>query len=400
MVKLNNNLLKLETEDIFMNVGEKISEYKKDNPGVNLLNLGVGDVSLPIVPTVIKEMEKAVLELGNGKTFKGYGAYYGHDFLREKIVEEEYNSLNITKDEIYISIGTKTDTTNILELFDKKAKMCLFNPSYPIYRDGGIISGREIEYLELYEEDNFIPRIPKGKYDLIYICSPSNPLGIALPKNELKKWIEYAIANDSIILYDNVYESFITSDDVPHSIYEIDGAKRVAIEFRSFSKRASFTGIRCSYYVIPNELHLKGLDSKSININELWKKRTIAKFNGADYIVQKGAWATYLEQAKPEIRANINYYLENAKYIKEALESLSFKVFGGENAPFLWVKTRNNMSSWAYFDFLLRELNIVIIPGCIFGKKGDKYIRISALATREVTVESMERIKKYYEKKL
>lgn len=387
---LSESLLSMEKNNIFAEVTKKISEYKKNHASADIVSLGIGDVSKPIPKQAIDAMHKAVDDLASMENFKGYGAYYGYDFLKEKILENDYKDFNFSQDEIYISNGTKTDTTSILELFDINSKICVVNPMYPIYRDGAKCLNRNIYVLEALEEDNFIAKVPKEKYDIIYICSPSNPVGIAYTYDNLLEWVNYARQNNSIILYDNVYEAFITSDNVPHSIYEIPGARNVAIEFRSFSKKASFTGVRCSYYIIPNDI--------TDEINIIWKRRIINRFNGADYIAQRGAEATYLTEAQLEIKENIKYYLDNAKYLRNSLEHLNFKVWGGIDSPFMWVKTKNNISSWKLFNELLNEINVVVIPGIIFGDSGDGYFRVSALGNREVINKSVERLKKYYEK--
>ena len=390
MVKLNNYLNKMEKENIFSNVTLKVNNYKSKNPNAKIISLGVGDVSKSIVKPVIDAMHKAVDDLSDEETFMGYGSYYGYDFLKEEIIKNDYKNFNFTNDEIYISNGTKTDSTSILELFDINSKICISNPMYPINKNGALCLNRDVSVLNANENNDFIPDIPKEKYDIIYICSPSNPTGIAYTYKDLKKWVDYAIKNKSIILYDNVYSSFITSKDVPKSIYEIKNANNVAIEFRSFSKNASFTGVRCSYYVIPNKI--------SNGINVLWKKRTINRFNGADYIAQMGAKASYSNEAKSEIKKNIEYYMKNASILRECFIKLGFKVYGGIDCPFMWIKTRDNMKSWDFFDLFLNKLNIVIIPGIIFGNAGDKYFRVSALASREQIKEAIERISDYYEK--
>ena len=388
MVKINESLLKMDENNIFKNVSIKVSEYKKNNPNKKIISLGVGDVSKPIVKPIIDAMHEAVDDLSNSKTFKGYGAYYGYDFLKEKIIANEYKDFNFSLDEIYISNGTKTDSTNILELFDINSKICITNPMYPIYRDGAASLSRKVFLLDI--KDN-LPVIPKEKYDIIYICSPSNPMGIAYNRDYLKKWINYAIKNESIILYDNVYSAFIESEDVPKSIYEIKDSKKVAIEFKSFSKNASFTGVRCSYYIIPKEIN--------DNINDIWKKRTINRFNGADYIAQKGALASFLPESQKLIQDNIKYYKNNAKLLRKAFSNCNFHFIGGIDSPYLWIKIKENKSSWEIFDFFLKKLNIVIIPGIIFGKNGDNYFRISSLGKRKDVIEAIKRIEKYYNEK-
>jgi len=380
MVKMNENLLKLNDVYTFLNLFKVINNYKEKNPNIELLNLGVGDVSKPIINPVIDEMIEASKELGNIETFKGYGYYYGHDFLKKKIKEERKN---ISIDEIYISNGAKSDTTNILELFSKDSLVCLFNPTYPVYKDALDIMGMKYEYIDATIENNFMP-IPNKKYDLVYICSPNNPLGISYLKEYLKKWVDYAIENECIILYDNVYNAFITSD-APKSIYEIEGSKKVAIEFNSYSKKASFTGVRCSYYIIPNELMIK-------DANKYWKKRTMVKFNGVDYIAQRGALATYTDESKIIIDKNIKDYLNNAKYMKKVFEECGYKVFGGIDSPYLWI-TKDNLDSYEFFIHMLEKLNIIIIPGIIFGSNGRKFFRVSALADKKVIIKAMERIK-------
>lgn len=391
MLKLNENLLKMEDENLFLTVTKKINEYKSKNKNCNIISLGIGDVSKPIVSPIIDQMHKAVDDLASMETFKGYGAYYGYDFLKQLILENEYKDYNFSFDEIYVSNGTKPDSTNILELFDIDSKICITDPMYPIYRDGARALNRKITLLEIKEEQDFIPSIPKERYDIIYMCSPSNPIGIAYTYKDLEKWVKYALENNSVILFDNVYSSFVSSKDVPLTIYEIEGAKNVAIEFRSFSKNASFTGVRCSYYIIPKEIR--------DNINYYWKKRTLNRFNGADYIAQKGAAAVYLESSQKEIKENIKYYMENAHFLKENFVKLGFKVWGGEDSPFMWVKIKEDINSWQVFDLYLEKLNIVVIPGIIFGKGGDGYFRVSALGKMSDIKIAVERIKNYYEKK-
>ena len=388
MIKINKSLFNLCNDNSFYNISNIIKEFKKNNPNANILSLGVGDVSRPIVKPVLKGMHEAVDDLGDMKTFKGYGYSYGHDFLKNKILEEEYKDYNFTLDELYISNGTKTDTSSILELFDINSKILISNPLYPIYKDGASCLNRKVTFTEM--DDDFIPKIPKEKYDIIYLCSPNNPSGMCYTYNELSKWIEYANKNGSVILYDNVYSSFIRSRDAVKSIYEIDGSKKCAIEFKSFSKNVSFTGVRCSYYIIPNEI--------SDGINDIWKQRTLNRFNGADYIAQKGAYYSYSDEAKKEIKNNIDYYMSNAEYLRNKFIEMGFTIYGGIDSPFIWVKIKENISSMEYFKFMLKELNIIIIPGIIFGNIGDNYFRVSALANREVIKEAVERMVKYYEK--
>ncbi|MEG2609370.1 MAG: LL-diaminopimelate aminotransferase [Bacilli bacterium] len=386
MVKINEKLYELENENIFSNVNKKIKEYKLKNHNKRIVSLGIGDVSIPVIKPVIDAMHEAVDDLANMTTFDGYGAYYGLTELRETILKHEYKDFSL--DEIYIGDGTKTDTTSILELFDINSKICIADPMYPIYRDGAKILNREAEIIPLSEANNFLPEIPKDHYDILYVCSPCNPIGVAFTKKQLTHLVEYAIKEESIILYDNVYNSFITNKDVPHSIYEIENAKKVAIEFNSFSKKASFTGLRCSYYVIPKEIHK--------NINYLWKQRTINRFNGASCIAQKGAIAVYKKESQEMIKKNIRYYQENARLLIESFQKLNFTFWGGIDSPFIWVKIKDDTTSWEIFDLFLEELNIIIIPGIIFGEMGDGYFRVSALGSREMIKEAICRLESYY----
>lgn len=388
MVKINKYLSNFNDDNSFYNISNIVKEYKMNNPNNKVISLGVGDVSRPIVKPIIDAMHKAVDDLSDMKTFKGYGASYGYDFLKKKILEEEYSNYNFSLDEIYISNGTKTDTSSILELFDINSKILISDPLYPIYKAGASCLNRDITLLEI--DDSFVPKVPKEKYDIIYLCSPNNPTGICYTYEELEKWVKYALDNNSVILYDNVYSSFIRSKDAIKSIYEIKDAKKVAIEFKSFSKYASFTGVRCSYYIIPNEIHE--------GVNDLWKKRTINRFNGADYIAQVGAYASYSDEAKKEIKKNIDYYLDNSKYLRDIFTDMGFTIYGGIDSPFIWVKIKDNMTSMEYFNSMLKKLNIIIVPGIIFGKGGDNYFRVSALAPREIIEGAVERMRNYYEK--
>ena len=390
MAKLNENIINLDDKDIFLNVINMVNKYKLDNPDADILSLGVGDVSLPIIKPVIEAMHLAVDDLSRRETFKGYDTSFGSVALKEAILKNEYGNFNFGTDEIYISDGVKSDCTSILELFDIDSKICVTNAMYPVYKAGAACLNRKVTVLEADEDNNFMPNVPKEKYDIIYICSPSNPTGICYTYDELKKWVEYAMQNEAIILYDNVYMPFISSKDVPKSIYEIEGAKKVAIEFRSFSKLASFSGVRCSYYIIPNEIDK--------NINKVWKKRTINRFNGTSYIAQKGALAIYTEEAQIEIKKNIAYYKENAKLLRDFFLAHGYIVYGGIDAPYVWVKIKENMTSWELFDLFLNKLNIVIIPGIIFGTGGDEYFRLSGLGTKETVEKAIKRMEEYYEK--
>lgn len=382
---LNKQLLKIEKENTFSKATRLINEYKAKNPDVNIISLGIGDVSKPIVKPIIEAMKKAVEDLGSMDSFQGYGAYYGLKELREVILENEYKNYDLTIDEIFVGDGTKSDSTNILEVFDINAKILVSNPIYPIYQNGAYALGRDVYFGD--SDDNYKMLIPKEKYDVIYLCSPSNPVGNALTKNELKAWIDYALDNNSVLIIDNVYRAFVESDNVPFSVYEIEGAKKTCIEMRSFSKACSFTGMRCSYFVIPKEINK--------DILNLWKERTINRFNGASYVSQKGAIASYSNESKELISKNIEAYKENTKYLKEGFNKLGYRVIGGTDSPYLWIETKNDMTGWETFDLFLKKLNIIIIPGEIFGSKGKYCFRVSGLGNIENSREAIKRIEEY-----
>ncbi len=407
MSNINENFLELQESYLFSTIAKKVAKFTEDNPNKKIIKLGIGDVTRPIVPACVEAMHKAVEEMGTSDGFRGYGPEQGYDFLRDSIVENEYKSrgIEISKDEIFVSDGAKCDCGNIVDIFDKDNKVAITDPVYPVYIDTSVMSGRsgkynkekeiyeEIVYLPVTEENDFKPKIPSEKVDLIYLCFPNNPTGTTLNKQELKKWVDYARDNKSIILYDTAYEAFITETDIPHSIYEVDGAKDVAIEFKSYSKTAGFTGLRCGYVVIPKELKGYTKKGEEVSINKLWNRRTCTKFNGVSYITQRAAEATYSEEGKKQIRENINYYLENVKIIKNGLEEAGFTVFGGVNSPYVWLKIPNGMSSWEFFDKLLNEANVVGTPGSGFGPHGEGYFRLTAFGTRENTIEAIDRIK-------
>lgn len=389
MVKINENLKKITSDNSFIKVMALTNKYKKDSPNKEVISLSIGDVTIPIPEKVVDVMLDTLNKQKYSDTFKGYGSSSGYDFLKKKILENEYSNLNFTLDEIYISNGTKIDCINILELFTNDAKVLISNISYPIYLNGSLVLNKNIYTFPLKEEDNFIPQVPNNHYDIIFLCNPNNPIGNCYNYETLKKWVDYALKENAIIIYDNVYEDFI-GGDLPHSIYEIENAKKVAIEFRSFSKSLSFSGIRCSYYILPNEIYP--------NVNELWKERTINRFNGVNYVTQVGAEAFYLDEVQDIIKGNIGYYLENAKLLRTGLLKNGFKIWGGENSPYIWVKIKENITSWQVFELYLTKLDVVVTPGIIFGNAGDKYFRVSALGKREDIIKAIERITRYYEK--
>ena len=395
MVNINENFLKLENSYLFSNIAKKVAEFQKSNPDKKIIKLGIGDVTRPIVPKVIEEMHKAVEEMGTKEGFKGYGPEQGYEFLRNAIIENEYKNLGIESDEIFVSDGAKCDCGNIVDIFGTDNKIAITDPVYPVYIDTNVMAGRKenIILLPVLEEKNFVPELPNEKVDIIYLCYPNNPTGTVLKKDELKKFVDYAKENKAIILFDAAYEAFITESDIPHSIYEIEGAKDVAIEFKSYSKTAGFTGLRCAYVVIPKSVKGYSKKGEEIELNKLWNRRTTTKFNGVSYIIQRAAEATYTEEGKRQIRENINYYLENAKIIKSGLQKEGFTVYGGVNSPYIWLKVPKGMTSWEFFDKLLKEANVVGTPGSGFGTCGEGFFRLTAFGTKENSIEAIKRIK-------
>ncbi len=392
MVQINKNYGDLKASYLFSDIAKRVKEYESSNPALSVIRCGIGDVTKPLTNEVIKALHSATDEMATLEGFRGYGPEQGYDFLRENIARVDYNDrgIDIKLNEIFVSDGAKSDCANITELFGLDNKVAICDPVYPVYNDTNIMIGRgqNIVYMPCTEENNFSPSIPNEKVDLIYLCFPNNPTGVTATKEYLEEWVKYANDNGSIILYDSAYEAFITEENVPKSIYEIEGARTCAIEFRSLSKTAGFTGLRCAYTVVPLELERDGF-----NLNQMWLRRQTTKFNGVPYIVQRGANAIYSEQGQKEIKENIAYYLKNARYMKESLETFGLKVFGGTNAPYVWVKTPNGMNSWDFFDIILNKAGVVCTPGSGFGKCGDEYIRFSSFNTFENTVEAMERFK-------
>ena len=408
MININENFLNLQDSYLFSTIAKKVAEFQKNNPDKRIIKLGIGDVTRPIAPKIIEAMHKAVEEMGKQETFRGYGPEQGYEFLREKISENDYKKrgVNIDIDEIFVSDGAKCDCGNIGDIFGIDNVVAITDPVYPVYLDTNVMAGRSGEYNEktgMYEniiyipataENNFVPEFPKKVPDMIYLCFPNNPTGTTLNKKDLKKWVDYAKQNKSIILFDSAYEAFISEEDVPHTIYEIEGAKDVAIEFRSFSKTAGFTGIRCAYTVVPKNLKGYTKDGKEIELNALWNRRHGTKFNGVSYPVQRAAEAVYSEEGQKQIKENIEYYMNNAKTIKEGLQEAGYTVYGGINAPYIWLKVPEGLTSWEFFDKLLNKANVVGTPGVGFGPSGEGYFRLTAFGTKENTMEAIRRIKK------
>ena len=405
MIRVNENFLKLQDSYLFSTINKKENEYINQNPDAKIIRLGIGDVTRPIPDIIVEEIKKAAEEMKYSATFKGYGPEQGYDFLKEKIIENDFKDLDLNMNEVFISDGAKCDTGNIIELFDKDIKVAITDPVYPVYLDSNVMYGRTDEYngntgmyeniiyMKANEENNFepLPEELDEVPDLIYICSPNNPTGIAMKRDNLKKWVDFARIHKSIILFDAAYEAFIEEKDIPHSIYEIEGAKEVAIEFRSYSKTAGFTGLRCAYCIVPEKLEIETKKGK-ISLNKLWNRRQTTKFNGVSYIIQRGAEAIYTEEGKEQIRENIVYYKENAKIIKKGLADARITAYGGINSPYIWLKTPNNMKSWEYFDYLLEKYNIVGTPGVGFGPSGEGYFRLTSFGDRKKTIEAMERL--------
>ena len=396
MAKINENYLKLPQNYLFAEIAKRVTKFQSENPNAKIIRLGIGDVTQPLPKVCIDAMAAAVAEMGNAETFRGYGPEQGYNFLREKIADWNYKKrgLDISADEIFISDGSKCDCGNIQEIFSLDSKIAIFNPVYPVYLDSNIMAGRtEIIYLPCTAENNFNPAPPNEKVDLIYICSPNNPTGTTLDKSALKIWIDYAKENDAVILYDSAYAAYITDENIPRSIYEVDGAKDVAIEFRSFSKTAGFTGTRCGYVVIPENLYGKTSSGEKVPLKNLWLRRQTTKFNGTAYIVQRGAAAIYSDEGQAQIKNIIGYYMTNAKIILDGLKSAGLTAYGGINAPYIWLKTPNNISSWNFFDELLNNFHIVGTPGAGFGSCGENYFRLTAFGSRKNILEAMERLK-------
>ena len=385
-MNLNKNYDNLEQSYLFSTIAKKVNEYTSKNPDKKVIRLGIGDVTRPLCKAVVDAMHKAVDEMGVQETFRGYGPEQGYDFLRTA-VQGYYakNSIELELDEIFISDGAKSDLGNILDLFDKDNTVLVPDPVYPVYVDTNVMNGRKVVFTQANSENCFLPAPPDTKADLIYICSPNNPTGAVYNKAQLKEWVDYALKNNSIILFDAAYECFISDDELPRSIYEVEGAKSCAIEFCSLSKTAGFTGTRCGYTIVPKELG---------KLNKMWLRRQTTKFNGVPYIIQRGAEAVFTEEDMLVIKENINYYKENAKLISDTLKECGIWHIGGKHSPYIWLKCPNGMTSWEFFDYLLENFQIVGTPGSGFGKNGEGYFRLTSFGSRENTIEAMERIKK------
>ena len=406
MTKINENFLMLQAGYLFPEIGKRKRAFQEANPDAEIISMGIGDVTQPLAPAVIEAMKKAVDEMGRIETFRGYDdSGVGYEFLRQAIKKNDFESrgVNIDIDEIFVSDGAKCDTGNMQEVFGLDNVIAVSDPVYPVYVDTNVMAGRtggpaeqgrydRICYMPCTEENGFVPDLPKEKVDLIYLCFPNNPTGAVATKEQLNKWVDYARENKAIILFDAAYEAFISEADIPHSIYEIDGAKEAAIEFRSFSKTAGFTGVRCAFTVIPKQLKAYTKDGRAVEVAPIWKRRHCTKFNGVSYVTQAGAAAVYSQQGKEQNQRIIDIYMTNAKLIRETLSRLGYTVYGGLNAPYIWLKTPNGVSSWEFFDTLLSKAHVVGTPGAGFGSVGEGYFRLTAFATPDNTKEALERI--------
>ena len=403
MFKVNDNYLKLPGSYLFSTIGKKVAAYKEANPDKEVISLGIGDVTQPLAPAVIDALHSAVDEMSKAETFHGYAPDLGYEFLRNTIVKNDYidHGVDISADEIFVSDGAKSDSANIQEIFAPESKIAVCDPVYPVYVDSNVMAGRtgtydketglwsDVIYMPCLEENGFAPEFPKEEPDIIYLCFPNNPTGATISKAQLQEWVDYANKIGAVIIYDAAYEAYISEDDVPHSIYECEGARTCAIELRSFSKNAGFTGTRLGFTVVPKDLK----DANGVALHGLWARRHGTKFNGAPYIVQAAGEAVYSEEGKAQTKAQIAYYMNNAKVIYDGLKAAGYSVSGGVNAPYIWLKTPDKMTSWEFFDYLLANANVVGTPGSGFGPSGEGYFRLTAFGTYENTVEAIERIK-------
>jgi len=403
MYKINDNYLKLPGRYLFSAIGKKVANFKQNNPSKNVILLGIGDVTQPLAPTIIDTLHHAVDEMGHQETFKGYAPDLGYEFLRNAIAKSDYKSrsVDISIDEIFVSDGAKCDVGNIQEIFSLNSKIAVCDPVYPVYLDTNVMAGRTgdydaitqrwggVIYIPCTADNNFVPELPKETPDIIYLCFPNNPTGTTITRDQLQVWVDYANRVKAVIIYDAAYEAYISEDNVPHTIYECEGAKTCAIELKSFSKNAGFTGVRLGYTVVP-----KDLKCDNVSLNALWARRHGTKYNGTAYIIQRAGEAVYSKTGRDQIKKQIDYYMNNAKVILEGLRSAGYSAYGGVNAPYVWWETPNNKTSWEFFDYLLENANVVGTPGSGFGSQGEGYFRLTAFNTYENTVNAIERIKK------
>jgi len=406
MIHINENFLKLRAGYLFPEIGRRVRAFREQNPGAKVISMGIGDVTQPLAPAVIEAMHRAVDEMGRPETFKGYDdGGVGYEFLRKAVVENDYKARGVAMDidEVFVSDGAKPDTGNMQEVFGTDNVVAVADPVYPVYVDTNVMAGRTgqvneigqyegVVYMPATAENGFVPEPPKQAADMVYLCFPNNPTGSVATREQLAAWVAYACENGAVILFDAAYEAFIADPDIPHSIYEIEGAKDVAIEFRSFSKTAGFTGVRCAYCIVPKGLKARTKDGRAVEVNPIWKRRHCTKFNGVSYVTQAGAAAVYTPQGKKQVAQTIGVYMTNAKVIRERLTELGYQVYGGVNAPYIWLKTPNGLGSWAFFDRLLNEAHVVGTPGVGFGPAGEGYFRLTAFGTLANVKEALDRI--------
>ena len=405
-IRINDNFLLLPESYLFSEVARRVKEFQEANPVVKIIRMGIGDVTRPLCAAAIKAMHRAVDDEADTATFHGYGPEQGYSFLRDRIADYDYSRLgiDITPDEIFIGDGAKSDLGNFFDILAQDLTVAVTDPVYPVYVDTNVMGGRGgkqngehhdgIIYIPVNKANGYVPQLPEQRPDVIYLCSPNNPTGTAMTRCELKKWVDYASENGCLILFDSAYEAYIHSEDVPHSIYEIEGAKEVAVEFRSFSKTAGFTGVRCGYTVVPFALNGKDSEGNYVSLNRLWNRRQCTKFNGASYISQRAAEAVYSAEGRRQIMETVEYYMENARMMREALSSAGYETAGGIDSPYIWLKTPDGMTSWEFFDYLLKTHGIVGTPGSGFGSEGEGYLRLTAFNTHEATEEAMSRMKR------
>lgn len=409
MAFINDNFLKLPGSYLFSEIARRVEAFKASHPGVKLIRLGIGDVTRPLPPACIEAMHKAVDEMASADTFRGYGPEQGYEFLRRAIVENDYAGLDIDTSEVFVSDGAKSDTGNFGDILAQANTIGVTDPIYPVYIDSNVMGGRagtlaadghwsDVCYLPCTADNGFAPQIPDRRLDVVYLCYPNNPMGTTLTRSQLAEWVDYALANDTLLLFDAAYEAFITEPDVPHSIYEIEGARRCAVEFRSYSKTAGFTGVRCGFTVVPKDLTVKAADGSRVALNAVWNRRQCTKFNGTSYITQRAAEAIYTPEGKAQVRATIDYYLRNASTMLSGLRAVGLEAYGGVNSPYIWLKTPAGVTSWEFFDKLLNEANVVGTPGAGFGPAGEGYLRLTAFGTYEDCLEAMDRIAKNIKK--
>ena len=409
MALVNDHFLKLPNNYLFADIAKKVNAFKALHPKTDIISLGIGDVTQPLCPAVIEALHRATDEMGTAATFRGYGPEQGYDFLRDAILKNDFlaRGIHLDRDEIFVNDGAKSDIGNFQELIRWDNSIAVTDPIYPVYIDSNVMIGRagvkgddgrwsNVIYLPCTAENGFVPELPRQRVDVIYLCYPNNPTGTALTRRQLKQWVNYALKNDTLIFFDAAYEAYIRHDDVPHSIYEIKGARRVAVEFHSYSKTAGFTGVRCGYTVVPKEVSTATLTGERIALNPLWNRRQCTKFNGTSYLSQRAAEAIYTPEGRRQVQHTIDYYMQNAAHMKEALRGIGLNVVGGDDAPYLWVQTPDGMTSWRFFEQMLYNAHVVCTPGVGFGPSGEGFVRLTAFGSHERTEEALDRIARFY----